>query len=112
MSTYRGEQKGMQILLSRTQARPCRVVKQDQEKNSRNHVHAFSEYFFLRGCMKLALAAIGSHDVRLMQPLRDSFVLLSILDIFLPKSQREKFSTDSFTFPAHSVFLESALKRC
>ena len=38
---YRGEQKGMQILLSMTQARPGRAVKQEQEQNSRNHVQAF-----------------------------------------------------------------------
>ena len=38
---YRGEQKGMQIWLSRTQARPSRAVKQEQEQNDRNHVQAF-----------------------------------------------------------------------
>ena len=38
---YRGEQKGMQVLLSRTQARSGRAVKHEQEQNSHNHVQAF-----------------------------------------------------------------------
>ena len=38
---YRGEQKGMQVLLNRTQAWPGRAIKQEQEQNSRNHVQAF-----------------------------------------------------------------------
>ena len=38
---YRGEIKGMYILLSRTQARPGRAGKQEQEENSRNYVKAF-----------------------------------------------------------------------
>ena len=38
---YRDRLKGVQILLSRTQARPGRTVKQEQEEISRNHVQAF-----------------------------------------------------------------------
>ena len=38
---YRGELKGLYVLLSRTQAGPGRAVKQEQEENSRNHVQAF-----------------------------------------------------------------------
>ena len=38
---YRDRLKGMQILLSRTQAGPGRAVKQEQEQTSRNHVQAF-----------------------------------------------------------------------
>ena len=35
---YRGELKGLYVLLSRTQAGPGRAVEQEQEENSRNHV--------------------------------------------------------------------------
>ena len=38
---YRDRLKGMQILLSRTQAGPGRTGKQEQEQTSRNHVQAF-----------------------------------------------------------------------
>ena len=38
---YRGPGKSMQILLSSTQARPGRTVKQEQEDISRNHVQTF-----------------------------------------------------------------------
>ena len=38
---YRDRLKGVQILLSRTQAGPGRAVKQEQEETSRNHVQAF-----------------------------------------------------------------------
>ena len=38
---YRDRLNGMQILLNRTQARPGRAVKQEQEQNSRNHVQTF-----------------------------------------------------------------------
>ena len=33
--------KGLNVLLSRTQAGPGRAVKQEQEDNSRNHVRTF-----------------------------------------------------------------------
>ena len=36
-----GEQKGLYVLLRRSQAGPGRAVKQEQEENSRNHVQAF-----------------------------------------------------------------------
>ena len=35
---YRAEKKSLQILLSSTQAGPGRIVKQEQDKISRNHV--------------------------------------------------------------------------
>ena len=38
---YRGELKGMQILLSRTQAGQGKTVKLEQEEISPNHVQAF-----------------------------------------------------------------------
>ena len=38
---YRDRLKGVQILLSRTQAGPGRTVKQEQEQTSRNHPQAF-----------------------------------------------------------------------
>ena len=38
---YRGGNKDLYILLSRTQAGPGRAVKQEQEEISRNHVQAF-----------------------------------------------------------------------
>ena len=38
---YRDRLKGMQILLSNSQAGPGRKVKQEQEEISRNHVQAF-----------------------------------------------------------------------
>ena len=41
ISMYRGANKGMDVLLSRTQAGPGRTVKQEQEEISRNHVQAF-----------------------------------------------------------------------
>ena len=38
---YRGVNKGLFVLLSRTQAEPGRTVKQEQEEVSRNHVQTF-----------------------------------------------------------------------
>ena len=38
---YRGGNKGLHVLLSRTQAGPGRTVKQEQEEISRNHVQTF-----------------------------------------------------------------------
>ena len=38
---YRGENKGLFVLLSRTQAGPGRTVKQEQEEISRNRIQAF-----------------------------------------------------------------------
>ena len=38
---YRGVNKGLYVLLSRTQAGPGRTVKQEQEEISRNHVQTF-----------------------------------------------------------------------
>ena len=38
MNEYRDRLKGLQILLSRTQAGPGRKVKQEQKETSRNHV--------------------------------------------------------------------------
>ena len=38
---YRGKQKCLCVLQSRTQAGPSRAVKQEQEDNSCNHVQAF-----------------------------------------------------------------------
>ena len=38
---YRGVNKGLHVLLSRTQAGPGRTVKQEQEEISRNHVQTF-----------------------------------------------------------------------
>ena len=38
---YRDRLKGVQILLSRTQAGPGKPVKQEQEETSPNHVQAF-----------------------------------------------------------------------
>ena len=38
---YRGGNKGLHVLLSRTQAGPGRTVKQKQEEISRNHIQTF-----------------------------------------------------------------------
>ena len=38
---YRGENKGLFVLLSMTQAGPGRTVKQEQEEISRTHVQTF-----------------------------------------------------------------------
>ena len=38
MLMYRGVNKGLYVLLSKTQAGPGRTVKQEQEEISRNHV--------------------------------------------------------------------------
>ena len=38
---YRGANKGLHVLLSRTKAGPGRTVKQEQEEISRNHVQTF-----------------------------------------------------------------------
>ena len=38
---YRGANKGLHVLLNRTQAGPGRTVKQEQDEISRNHVQAF-----------------------------------------------------------------------
>ena len=37
---YRAQNKGMHILLSNSQAGPCRKVKEEQEEISHNHVQA------------------------------------------------------------------------
>ena len=41
MCTYRGELKGLYVLLIRTQTELGRAVKQELEENFRNHVQAF-----------------------------------------------------------------------
>ena len=41
MTLYRDRLKGVNILLSNSQAGPGRKVKQEQEEISRNHVEAF-----------------------------------------------------------------------
>ena len=41
LDEYRGTNKGLYVLLSRTQAGPGRTVKQEQEDISRNHVRTF-----------------------------------------------------------------------
>ena len=41
LTLYRGANKGLYVLLSRTQAGPGRTVKQEQEEISRNHAHTF-----------------------------------------------------------------------
>ena len=38
---YEGVNKGLYVLLSRTQAGPSRTVKQEQEEFSRNHIQTF-----------------------------------------------------------------------
>ena len=41
LTLYRGANKGLHVLLSRTQAEPGRTGKQEQEEISRNHVQTF-----------------------------------------------------------------------
>ena len=41
LTKYTGVNKGLHVLLSRTQAGPGRTVKQEQEEISRNHVQTF-----------------------------------------------------------------------
>ena len=41
LEQYRGGNKGLFVLVSRTQAGPGRAVKQEQEEISRNHVQTF-----------------------------------------------------------------------
>ena len=41
---YRRVNKGLYVLLSRTQAEPGRIVEQEQEKISRNHVQTYSGF--------------------------------------------------------------------
>ena len=43
---YRGENKGLFVLLSRTLAGPGRTVKQEQEYISRNHVQTVQTFIF------------------------------------------------------------------
>ena len=60
---YRDGNKGMQILLSYSQAWPGRKVKQEQEEISRNHVQAFipgSVHAVRRGDPDSLLISIGS----------------------------------------------------
>ena len=40
LALYSGEQKGLYVLPSRTQAWPGSAVKQEEEDNSRNHLQA------------------------------------------------------------------------
>ena len=49
---YRDRLKGVQILLSSTQAGPGRTVKQQQEEISRNHVQAFYPISVHSLCLK------------------------------------------------------------
>ena len=55
---YRDRLKGMQILLSRTQAGPARTVKEQQEQTSRNHVQ------------RILLISVG-HSGHFLQILQD-----------------------------------------
>ena len=48
-ATYRDWLKGVQILLSNSQAGPGRTVKQEHEEISRNHVQAFFRTLFTFG---------------------------------------------------------------
>ena len=41
LNVYRGANKGLHVLLRRTQAGPGRAVKQEQEYISRNHIQTF-----------------------------------------------------------------------
>ena len=53
---YRGANKGLYDLLSRTQAGPGRRVKQEQEEISRDHVQTFI-------CLSVVYAPLFSSDV-------------------------------------------------
>ena len=56
--TYRAEKKSLQILLSSSQARPGRKVKQKQEEISRNHVPRL----FLRSVVRFVLLSLSEYD--------------------------------------------------
>ena len=55
-SVYRGGNKGLFILLSRTQAGPGRTVKHEQEEISRNHVQTFSGCSIYKTCNTIHLS--------------------------------------------------------
>ena len=80
MLIYRGGNKGLFVLLSRTQAGPGRTVKQEQEEMSRNHVqtiispsvctHAATTFY---GKPEGNFLARYSHLLQAYQPMKFSF---------------------------------------
>ena len=50
IALYRGANKGLHVLLSRTQAGPGRTVKQELEEISRNHIQTFICPFCMPYC--------------------------------------------------------------
>ena len=60
MNTYRGELKGLYVLLNRTQAGQGRAVKHEQDENSRNHVQAFFISLSKRHCNSKTPRYFGS----------------------------------------------------
>ena len=57
---YRGINKGLYVLLCRTQAEPGKTVKQEQEDISRNHVQTFIYLSVLGYKVKTRLWEIAS----------------------------------------------------
>ena len=53
IAVYRGENKGLFVLLSRTQAESGRTVKQEQEKISRNHGQTTNLYRLCQNCQRI-----------------------------------------------------------
>ena len=86
---YRAEKKPLQILLSRTQAGPGRIVKQQQEEMSRNHVPRL----FLSSVSLSSSIADKMNDKRCRSILTHSVMSLSHLEI----SEEAKPLTHSLT---------------
>ena len=82
---YRARNKGMQILLSNSQAGPGRTVKQEQEEIAHNHVQAFipgsvqgwAKEWSL-GCVNSRPVYRGSQEARFTQPREHSLYKMYI----------------------------------
>ena len=87
---YRGANKGLYVLLSRTQAGPGRAVKQEQEEISRNHVQTFiclSVYVRNERVKNIEVFMYHCHaHVLSFQPTPDGNTTVSVL-VFTPKME-------------------------
>ena len=91
-STYRARNKGMQILLSNSQAGPGRRVKQEQEEISRNHVQAFIPGSVFSEVHK-------SHKCKSCQTCNIICSIVHHLPVFVPSSATEP----ALTWPGSKI---------
>ena len=81
---YRDRLKGLQILLSKSQSGPGRIVKQEQEEISHNHVERTNLYSRLFTGLNLTLLP-GKNQIRNL--LKDILLIPSLLENRLRRSE-------------------------